>query len=201
MANLENVAGRAIHNIDDRLTKAQIVRDSVGKPVSAEERLLRAITGAETPIARSEAVIEPQIAGELLTRATSIRNWLIDHAPTYEEEPSSRVDDETGWAYNQGGFEISADNTTKPSSLSTAYLLSITEGSPHYPSAEVWFSVVEDNQYNLSIRFFKTPERVQGQVRHEYTSFDKTFGEMPEDDGVIVEDLLTRVSTHLAQEV
>lgn len=197
MTNAENAAGRTIRNIHDRLTKTRIFKNVAGRPLTAKEKLLKAIISPETPIARSEIFIPPEKAQALLSSANNVRTWIISHAATYTEEPNSRVDDEEGWSYNQGGFEMSADDATKPSSLSSVFLLSITETSPHDPSVEVWFSIVQDNKYNLEIRYFKTPERKQGEVIDTYISDDKSVEEMAENDGVIIEDLLIRVSAHL----
>lgn len=209
MANLENDAGRAIQAIRDRLTRAQTVRETFGHPQSAEERLLGTMIGADTPIARSsESIISPEPADKIERSADGVRTWMTAHAPTYDEQPSFRVEDESGWGYRGGGFEISADDITKPSSLANYYLLSISETSPYEPTADIWFSVTKDNgdrNYNLEVKFFATSnlrgqERGRERILREYRSDNKPFREMPEDDAIIVEDLLERVTTHLAQE-
>ena len=174
MANPESAAERVIHNIRNRLQRAQVVHDTLVGTQSAKERLLAAINRANTPIARTtESVISPERARGIVTRTEFVRDWIVNNAPSYDEDPSSRVDDEEGWAYNGGGFEISADDITKPSTLETPFLLSITE-SP---------SIHEQNG--------------QRGIPLEYTSNQRSFEEMPEDDAIIVEDITDRVTAYL----
>ncbi len=203
MVNPESAAGKIIHNIHERLQKAQAARNTFVGPKSAEERLLAAITGANTPIARTtESVISPERARGIVTRTEVVRNWIVNNAPSYDEEPSSRVDDEEGWAYNGGGFEISADDVTKPSSLVTPFLLSITESpSIHEPIADIWFSVLNGNEYALSIRFFRQNDTLRRRgILHEYISNQGSFEEMPEDDAIIIEDVIGRTIRHLTDQ-
>lgn len=208
MASPENSAGQVIHTIKDRLSRAQTIRNTFGQPETAAESFGKALFSADTSIGRSsEAVIDQQKAEELEARSTSIRNWLIDHAPTYDEEPSFRIDDESGWAYRGIGFQVGADDITKPSSLSAKHLLCVTEVSPHDPTVHVALDITEEypeNRFSLDLGFFNVNINVEENPRKQpiliYRSEDKPFREMPEDDAVIIEDLLTRVSNHLAQE-
>lgn len=199
MANPENAAGKIIHVIHDRLQKAQVFKDAFTQPQSPEEALLARIIGRnDTPIARTtESIVSPDRAQGIVARTEVIRNWIITNAPPYDEEPGSQVDDEEGWAYIGGGFDMTADDITKPSSLNTQYLLSIVDNTSLYePLTDVWFAAVEDNKYNLAIHFFGEERK----ILHEYGSYERPFEEMPEDDAVIIEDLLVRATAHLAEQ-
>lgn len=201
MANPESIAGRTIHGIQDRLQKAQKVRDYFVGPQSAEERLLAAITGANTPIARTtEFIISPDRVQSIVAKAELVRDWIMNHAPSYYEEPNSQREDEAGWTYTRGGFDMSADDITKPSSVETIFPLTIAETSPYEPTAQVWFSIQEDHRYNLEIRFMGRDGRGRERILQEYISDLKPFTEMPEEDAVIIEDLLVRVAAHLREQ-
>lgn len=204
MARPESEVEQAIYSIRDRLTKAQIIKNALGRPQDAIETFLGKLKSTDTPIARrSEAIVSAKRAQQIEHSADDIRNWMINHAPTYDEEPSFRVEDESGWGYRDSGFQISADDITKPSSLESHYLLSITEISPHDSAVSVWFAVLGGKRYNLELRFFAEPITEERLARErallEYRSDDKAFGDMPEDDSIIIADLLKRVSSHLTQ--
>lgn len=202
MANPESAAGNTIHTLRDRLQRAQGVKDYFKGSQSAAEKLFQVFSTTDTPFARSEIIASPEQTQKIINDSNSIRTWVIEHAATYAEEPSSRVDDEEGWAYTGEGFMMSADDTTKPSNLSTKFLLSIFEISPHDPFADLWFSVVEcvgGNKYTLNIDFHQNDKIGQKKVYQSYISEEKSFREMPEDDATIIGDLLTRVSNHLAK--
>ncbi len=202
MISPERSALTVISTIRDRLERMKIFKDTVARPLSSQEVLLASIFQTDTPVGRtSESItLENRVEG-IKDKVANIRNWLTEHAPRYEEQPSARVWDEEGWAYEDGGFQISADNVTKPSNLSTKFLLSIFEVLPLDPPVNLWFSVIEDageQKYNLELSFLEEDGEPDKNI--EYISNKKSFEKMPEEDAVIIEDLLTRVTDHLTEQ-
>lgn len=139
----------------------------------------------------------------IVHRTEKARDWLIKNAPTYEQEPRARVADESGWAYLGKRFQLTADDITKPSSLEAPFLLSVTEiSSIHYSQADVWFAVSGYNfsGYNLELKFFDIADQRREKIVREYISDNNPFEEMPEDDAIIIDDLIERTIAHLIEQ-
>lgn len=204
MAVPEILVAQRISAIHKRLQRAERVKEFLKGFQSAEDRILATLMGNDTPIAKTtETIALPAQTQNMSHKAQQVRDWLMKHAPTYEEKPSARVDDESGWAFIGERFEMSADDITQPSSLEQPFLLSVTEiSSIHYPQADVWFAVAGDDfsKYNLRLKFFDKADQHRERIVQEYISDDKSFEEMPEDDAIIVGDLIERTIAHLTEQ-
>lgn len=196
MSSPESEARKTIHSIQDRLKKEQIIRHNLAPPKSIEEKRFEYYFRTDAPIARSsENIVTGKRVQKLASDAENIRNWVINHAASYFEQPSYRTEDEEGWVYVGGGFQINANNVTKPSSIPDYLLCVCEEESVHNSSVSIFFSLIEgakENNYSLDIDY--------NNLRLLYRSFKKPLEGMPEEDAIVIEDLLTRVKTHLEEQ-
>lgn len=201
MINPESEVGKVIHSVRDRLNDTATFRSAFGFPKeSREKRLLDAIFPRNTSIARSnEVIIPPERADEIERKADVVRNWLMTNGAPNE--------DRNGFMYRgfvRDGLTVKAgDDTNMASTGDVEVLLTVLETSPHDPSVKVYFDVIVKNlrkTYNLHISFYANPNPGNERAVYRYHSGQKPFREMPEDDAVIVEDLLSRVDSQLTQE-